>query len=237
MSKELLDEAPSIKVWDMPTRAFHWSVLTLAVLAWITSEAEGALFWTHLAAGYGVMGLIVFRLVWGVIGTRHARFHQFVRPWRVVRTHIQELRSFSPAPFLGHTPPGGWMIIALLAVMSLIVVTGLFSGDDGDAGPLAYLVSPWLADALGEVHEAGNGLLWTLVVVHVGGVLAVSFLTKDNLIRAMWTGRKNNPERFPDPEQNTGQAADIPPAGWLRTAIAVLVAAGSVAALLWMAGP
>ncbi|MBT3306656.1 MAG: cytochrome B [Alphaproteobacteria bacterium] len=230
MTKEPIDNTPSIKVWDLPTRAFHWSLLTLAILAWITSEAEGTLFWTHLAAGYGVMGLIVFRLVWGVIGTRHARFSQFVRPWRVVVTHVRKLLSPSPAPFLGHTPPGGWMIVALLAVMTLVILTGLFAGDDGDTGPLAHLVSAWLADGLSEVHEAGNGLLWTMVLVHVIAVFVVSFLTRDNLVHAMWTGRKDNPERFSDPEHNT--AADIPPAGWGRTTIAILVAVGSVAALV-----
>ncbi len=77
------------------------------LLAWITSEAEGGLFWTHLATGYGVMELVVFRLAWGVVGTRHARFADFLYPWSVVRAHLKEMLQRTPARFLGHTPAGG----------------------------------------------------------------------------------------------------------------------------------
>lgn len=140
---------PSVKVWDLPTRIFHWSLVLLTVVAWTTSEAEDAFFWAHLWAGYGVMGLVVFRLVWGLIGTRHARFKGFIRPWRVVRGHIREMLSSPSAPSLGHTPPGGWMIAALLTVLILLILTGLFAGDEGEEGPYALFVSAWLADALG----------------------------------------------------------------------------------------
>jgi len=107
-------EETSIRVWDLPTRVFHWSLVVLTVLALITSEADGVLFWAHLAAGYGIMGLVVFRLVWGIVGTRHARFSDFVRRWAVGREHMMQTARLSSSRFVGHTPAGGWMIIALL---------------------------------------------------------------------------------------------------------------------------
>lgn len=126
----------TIRVWDLPVRVFHWALVILVSLAWITSEADDFLFWAHLATGYGVMGLVVFRLVWGLIGTRHALFKNFIRPWSVVRGHTAEMLRFSRnrsmARFVGHTPAGGWMIVALLAVLGLLIATGLFAGDDGE---------------------------------------------------------------------------------------------------------
>ena len=230
MTKKPGDDTLSIKVWDLPTRIFHWSLVVLALLAWITSEADGALFRTHLWTGYGVMGLIVFRLIWGFIGTRHPRFSKFIHPWPVVRKHLRDLLSQSPAPSLGHTPAGGWMIAALLAMMVALVATGLFAGDDGESGPLVHWVAPWLADGLGELHEALNSFLWTLVLFHVGTVFIVSHLTRDNLIAAMRTGRKANPERFHKPDDTPGHPADIHPAGWLCTITAVL----ATFTVIWM---
>lgn len=233
MTAEQKNEKESIRVWDLPTRVFHWTLLVLALLAWITSEAEGNLFWTHLAAGYGVMGLVVFRLAWGVIGTPHARFTDFVRPWSVVREHTAEMLRFSPSPFVGHTPAGGWMIVAQLAVLALLIASGLFAGDEAEKGPLAPLAGAWLADGLGEVHEGLNTILWSLVVLHVGGVLFVSYATKDNLIAAMWTGRKQNPERFIETGKGENVAEDIPPAGFLRLAISVAGGVAAVVFIIW----
>lgn len=221
----------TVRVWDLPTRVFHWSLAVLALLAWITSEAEGALFWTHLAAGYGIMGLVVFRLVWGLIGTRHARFTDFVRPWSVVRNHTAEMLRFTPTRFIGHTPAGGWMIVALLAVLALLTATGLFAGDEGEKGPLAHLVGAWLADGLGEVHEGLNTVLWILIPVHVAAVLFVSYLTRDNLIRAMWTGRKQSPAEIIAAGNGEPAAEDIPPAGVLRVVLSAAIAAVAVLAV------
>ncbi|NQU61903.1 MAG: cytochrome b/b6 domain-containing protein [Rhodospirillales bacterium] len=226
-------EKETIRVWDMPTRVFHWTLGVLALLAWITAEAEGTLFWTHLAAGYGVLGLVVFRLAWGVIGTRHARFTDFVRPWPVVRDHTKAMLRFSPSRFVGHTPAGGWMIVALLAVLALLIATGLFAGDEGEKGPLAHFVGAWLADAMSEVHESLNAVLWSLVAFHVAGVLFVSYTTKDNLIRAMWTGRKENPARFIEAGNEETVAEDVPPAGFLRLALSTAVAVAAVLVVAW----
>ncbi len=228
MSEETDIAKKTGRVWDLPTRVFHWSLAILVLLAWVTSEAEGALFWTHLATGYGVMGLVVFRLAWGVAGTRHARFSDFLYPWSVVRTHMKEMLQPAPARFLGHTPAGGWMIVILLAVLAVLVASGLFAGDEGEKGPLAHIAGAGLADGLGEVHEILNTLLWSLIAVHVAAVLFVSFSTKDNLIRAMWTGRKKNLANL-----NETVAEDIPPVGALRVAASVAFGIAAVVAVLW----
>jgi len=230
MSKNAPPGTLSIQVWDRPTRVFHWSLVVLVILGLVTSEAEGVLFWTHLAAGYGVLGLLVFRIFWGFLGTRHARFAEFLRPWSVVREHLKEMLNFTPSPAIGHTAPGGWMIAALLVVLFLLVASGLFAGDDDQLGPMAPMITAklgaWAADAMSEVHESLNALLWTLVGVHVAGVLFVSVTTDDNLIRAMWTGRKKIPAGLAE----TGND-DIPAPGRLRLALSIAAGIASVLAV------
>jgi cytochrome b len=220
----------TIKIWDAPTRIFHWSLLTLMVLAWITSEADGALFWTHLAVGYGVLFLIAFRFSWGVLGSRHARFSDFVHSWPAVRDYVARFLNRNPPHVAGHNPLGGWMIVLLLTASLALVATGLFAGDDDEAGPWAFAAGPWLADGLGEVHEGLNAVLWGLVVVHVAGVAAHMLLTGENLIRAMWTGKKTVPPATAStPGPTAGEEmAGIPPVAPWRFALALVFAAGVV---------
>jgi cytochrome b len=228
MTREQPEKGTPIRVWDLPTRAFHWTLVGLVVLGWITAEFEGAWFWTHLGVGYGVLALIVFRLAWGVLGTRHARFTDFVRPWPEVRDHGLALLRMSPPRHLGHNPLGGWMIVALLSLLFLLVATGLFAGDDGDTGPLASLgarlAGSWLPDALGEVHEGLHAVLWGLVGMHVAGVVVDSLLGGENLVRAMWTGKKNNPQ--------AGGADNLEKAGIIRLVAAIGLAVAAVAVVM-----
>ena len=220
-----------ILVWDRATRAFHWSLLVMVVVCWITSEIEDALFWTHLVAGYIVLLLVLFRLAWGVMGGRHARFGDFVRGWPAVRSHARDLLALKPSRHVGHNPLGGWMILTLLAVLALTVVTGLFAGDDDEIGPYAILVNPDIADAMSEVHETLFGLLMFLVGLHVLGVLADSLLGRENLVRAMWTGNKRVPKNDPgdDPETDAAEPSIF------RFLTALILAAAGLAAVIWVA--
>jgi cytochrome b len=218
-----MQEKQTIAVWDLPVRVFHWSLLALVVLAFVTAETKGWLFQIHLYAGYGVIGLVAFRLAWGVVGTRYARFREFVRPWPAVRAHAVEVLGFSPARFIGHNPLGGWMIVALLATLALLTVTGLFAGDEGKHGPDAHLIAAWLAHGLKEAHEGLNTLLWTLVAVHVAGVAVESLLTGENLVRAIWTGRK---------DAVPGDAGKAVAAGPVR-AVPLTLSLGLAAAAVW----
>jgi cytochrome b len=180
----------TVLVWDVPTRLFHWTLVLLVALAWVTGEGEGSMFTVHELAGYGVAVLLVFRLIWGFAGSRHSRFADFVRPWREVFAHLRGMLRLRPVRTLGHNPLGGWMAVLLLLVLAGQIGTGLFASDDGLGGPLAGVLSSGTAHAIAELHEGLSGALLGLIALHVIGVLVESLLTRDNLVRAMITGRK-----------------------------------------------
>ncbi|MFN0317395.1 MAG: cytochrome b/b6 domain-containing protein [Burkholderiales bacterium] len=185
------ESAIEAKVWDIPTRIFHWSIVALVAIAWASGEEEGTAFIIHSVAGYALITALIFRFAWGFVGGTHARFSDFLQPWSVVASYAKQLAKLKPARFVGHNPLGGWMVVLLLAVLTLMVVSGLFAqGDENLAGP-------WAANAIGlsshdwyEVHEASFNVLLVLIVVHVAGVVADQFLTGDKLVRAMFTGNK-----------------------------------------------
>jgi cytochrome b len=216
--------AASVLVWDVPTRLFHWFLVLLVALAWVTGEAEGSLFVVHKLAGYGVAVLLLFRVIWGFAGSPHSRFSDFLRPWREVVGYIKDMLSLRPARTLGHNPLGGWMALLLLLVLAAQVTTGMFASDDGLGGPLAGTVASGTAHALAELHEGLSGALLGLIGLHIVGVLVESLLTRDNLVRAMIIGRK---ALTPD-EAKAGQSAAVAP-GWLA-ALVLATASG----IVWM---
>lgn len=183
-------------VWDAPTRLFHWIVVAAVVIAWATGEADTE-FWfeVHLIAGYTVLAALIFRVIWGFAGSRHALFSDFVRKWPVVRDYTRKLLGLRPPHSVGHNPLGGWMVVLLLIVLAGMVITGLFGGeaDEAEVGPLAHLVAPALAEGLVEVHEALFNVLLVLVGIHIAGVIVDIVLTRDNLVLAMITGYKRVP--------------------------------------------
>lgn len=166
-----------ILVWDVPTRLGHWLLAIAFALAWLTSEGES---WknVHVAAGTLMFGVVVFRIVWGMIGSRHARFASFAfRPAAAVRYLLGLLRG-KPAHFTGHNPAGSYAIFLLLA---LTIVTGM-------SGWATYneLGGHWLE----EVHETAAGAMLAVVAVHVAGVVIGGLAHRENLALAMITGRK-----------------------------------------------
>lgn len=210
-----------VLVWDVPTRLFHWTLVALVALAWATGESEGFWFTMHELAGYGVLALLVFRILWGVWGSRHSLFADFLRPFRVVRDYAAELFRLRPPRTVGHNPLGGWMIVLLLFVLAVLVGTGLFGGEEEEgvmiAGPLAHYVSAGTAEAMIELHEVFFNVLLVLVAIHVAGVLADMGLKRENLIRAMVTGYKSLP-----PEEAAAETGAAAPA-W-RAVMAILIA-------------
>ena len=114
-----------VKVWDLPTRLFHWSLVVLVVFSWFTADDKGLLYILHTLSGYLVFLLILFRLAWGWLGNDHARFGDFVKPWSVVRNYIGSLWRFRPPRSIGHNPLGGWMVVLLLVFILAITVTGM----------------------------------------------------------------------------------------------------------------
>lgn len=222
----LADSRPdaSVLVWDAPTRLFHWTLVLLVAVAWVTGEGEGSLFTVHKLAGFGVAVLLIFRVIWGFAGSRHSRFADFVRPWPEVVAHIKGMLSLRPARTLGHNPLGGWMSVLLLLMLAAQVTTGLFASHDGLGGPLAGAVSAGTAHALAKLHEGLSGALLGLIGLHVAGVLVESLLIRDNLVRAMITGRKTAAHS----DLGAGHSAATAPM-WLAA-----LALGTASGMIWM---
>ncbi len=187
-----LGQDRKLRVWDVPTRLFHWCVVSLVVIAWLIVGDDGWKLTVHTVAGYCLLVAIVFRLGWGVIGSTHARFADFVRPWSVVRDYTRQLARRAPPSYIGHNPLGGWSVVVLLVALTTIVATGLFAGNKGGEplGPLAHLVSVDIARVAKDVHESTWSILQLLIIVHLGGVFTHWALKGENLVRSMWTGDK-----------------------------------------------
>jgi cytochrome b len=176
-------------VWDLPLRLFHWLLALLFGAAWLTAEM-GWLDW-HFYAGYGIATLLLFRLAWGLVGPRYARFGSFVAgPVRVARYLRDWIAGRAQEP-AGHTPPGGWMILLFIALLGAQVATGMVNSHDGmDAGPWYWGASREFR-ALGHAwHARLFDVLLVLAAVHVAAVLAYLLRPGINLVGPMFTGRK-----------------------------------------------
>ena len=204
-------EQAMIKVWDIAVRVFHWSLVVLFFVAYFTGDEEDML---HVYAGYGVLGLVAFRIAWGLIGTKHARFADFIYGPAATLRYVKSVFSDKPLHYLGHNPLGGWMVVALLLSLTGTCWSGLEAYGQKGHGPLALesrLVSTALAgddeaarrdargakegggkgdEFWGETHEALANFTLVLVFLHVAGVLAASAVHRENLARAMITGYK-----------------------------------------------
>jgi len=178
-------------VWDPVVRLFHWSLVLFFTIAYLTGEEESAL---HIWSGYAVASLVLLRLLWGIVGTRHARFSDFVFRPATIKTYLKDVLYLRPKRYLGHNPAGGAMILLMLASLILTSLSGLaVYGADAGAGPLAgwLAASPeWLEDILEETHEFFANFTVVLVLLHIAGVIVESALHSENLVRAMFTGRK-----------------------------------------------
>ncbi|HLI12169.1 MAG TPA: cytochrome b/b6 domain-containing protein [Alphaproteobacteria bacterium] len=182
-----------ISVWDLPTRIFHWLLAVAVIAAYLTSSGRphGLLFAVHVGFGYAVVLLVLFRLAWGFVGGEYARFASFVRAWPMLRSYGLSLLRFAPQRAIGHNPIGGWMVILMLATLVLLVLTGLLGqGITGGTGPLSGLLPQSHVKAMGEIHKLLGNLIIYLAVIHIAGVVVESLLHRDNLARAMVTGRK-----------------------------------------------
>lgn len=184
----------SVKVWDPLVRIFHWALVAAFTVAYVTDDED--LLLTHAWAGYVVIGLLLFRLVWGFAGTVHARFSDFIYAPSLVISFMRDTFQGKAKRYLGHNPAGGWMILLLLLMLALISMTGLLLyGADQHAGPLAGLMAGTGKDTealLEDLHEFFANLTVFLVVVHLAGVVMESVLNKENLARAMVTGYKRS---------------------------------------------
>ena len=185
-----MSDQTHVKVWDPLVRLFHWGLVTAFVLAYLSEDDWMSL---HVYAGYTVMGLLAFRLIWGLIGPRYARFSDFVRRPSEVMAYLKGLVSLNARRYIGHNPAGGAMIVLLLFSLLLTTLTGLGAYGAEGYGPLAGWAAGLVGmgkEAMEEVHEFAANFTLFLILVHVAGVLLGSLLHKENLVRAMITGHK-----------------------------------------------
>lgn len=195
-----------ILVWDLPLRVFHWLLVVTFAGAFLTAESERVRD-VHVALGYTFMGLVAFRLVWGAIGSRHARFASFAYGPKAVLAYVESLARRRPIHYAGHNPAGGWAIFAILALGIVTAASGY--AVYADAG------GRWVE----SLHEGAANALLALAIVHVVAVVVSSVLHRENLVTAMITGFK------------AGDASDA--IGRTRWAPAAVLAAAVVA--IWSA--
>jgi cytochrome b/uncharacterized membrane protein YkoI len=181
-----------IRVWDPLLRIFHWTLVAAFTIAFFTDDEDMLL--PHVWAGYVVVGLLIFRLLWGFVGSAHARFSDFVfAPSRAV-SFLWDTFQGDAKRYLGHNPAGGWMIILLLVMLTLLSITGLvLYAADNHAGPLAGLMAGAgrdVEDVFEGLHEFFANFTIFLVIIHVAGVVVESILHKENLAWAMVNGYK-----------------------------------------------
>ncbi len=193
-------------VWDIPTRVFHWSLALSFLGSYLTGDSER---WAllHVTSGYTLLGLIGFRLIWGMCGTRYARFSEFVPAPKTVLRYISSLFKRQPVHYVGHNPLGAVGILALLLLGLVCAVSGWLVY--ADVGP----------DWLETVHEVSAEVMLGLVFVHIAGVLMTSFLYRENLVGSMIDGRK---------QVDTTQAINAK-----RPLVALLIFMGMIVFWLW----
>ena len=181
----------NVKVWDRFVRIFHWSAAALALTCLLTEDEQ---LFAHVLAGYTLLGLLILRIVWGFAGPTSARFANFCyRPSEIWR-YLRSLAGLRSRRYLGHSPAGGAMIVALIVVLILLGVTGMATyAAEEQAGPLAGLLAgaslatrSWLAG----LHHVLANLLWLMIFVHLAGVALASFAHRENLAWSMITGIK-----------------------------------------------
>ncbi len=205
-------------VWDIPTRLFHWALASNFLVSWLSFEMGR--MQVHLYAGYTMLSLLLFRIAWGFLGSRHSRFSDFVRGPAAALRYLRN--GTNPTP--GHNPLGGWSVLALLGLLLAQGVSGLFNADtEGTRAPYHHLLSEQQANWVGLVHQRVFDALLVLVALHL---LAVAFHTRfrnEPLLAAMIRGHAS---------KKNGEAA---PVSWGRALTVMLLSAGAVTALVYYA--
>lgn len=179
------------KVWDLPVRLMHWGLVLAVAGSWLTHELEGDWFAWHVRCGYAVLLITATRIVWGFVGTRHARFADFVRGPRAILRYLREGTDAAGQRIAGHNPLGALMVLALLATLLVQATLGLFANDQVmSTGPLFGHVTTATSDRLTTLHKQLFDFIAVAVAVHVAAALFHLWRHRENLILPMITGRK-----------------------------------------------
>ena len=176
----------AVRVWDVPVRIVHWAMVVLLVTSVVSAKMGGGAMDWHVRSGEAMLVLVLFRIVWGFFGSRHARFASFVRGPGVVIAYARSLLRPSHAEFVGHNPLGGWMVILLLLALLVQASLGLFSNDDiATDGPLVRYISKDLSDTISSFHKRNAWVVVTLATIHIGAALFYLVRFRENLITPM----------------------------------------------------
>ena len=190
-----------IKIWDPLVRSFHWLLVLAFFIAYITEEDFLVI---HTFAGYTVLGLILLRIIWGFIGSRHARFRDFIYSPQNIKLFLKNTLLLKAKRYLGHNPAGGAMIIALLISLLMTTVSGIaVYGAEEQAGPMASWFTQshsFWGEAFEEIHEFFANFTLLLVFIHVAGVIIESLIHKENLVKSMIDGMKRSDNTTNKPE-------------------------------------
>jgi cytochrome b len=218
---------PRIRLWDLPTRLFHWLLALSVAAALISAELGGNLMDWHGRIGLFIVGLVVFRLVWGVMGSTYARFAQFFPTPAKIKIYLRgEWRG------VGHNPLGALSVLGLLGLLAFQVASGLFANDDITfVGPLFDLVSKDLSNQLTGLHKLASNLVYLLIGLHLAAIGFYVIIKKDNLVKPMVTGWK-------DADQ-AAQSASANGGGWVALIVSLCLAGAAVygASGVWMPAP
>jgi cytochrome b len=217
-----MSEVARYRVWDGPVRLFHWLIVAIVLAQWASAEWNLLSMDWHFRLGYLMLGLVLWRVLWGFFGSENARFAHFLRGPAAVARYAPSTLERKPDAMAGHNPLGGWSVVALLLVLFLQAGSGLFSSDDIFLfGPLAERVSADTMDAMSGLHETLTNVLLALIALHLAAIAWHLVWKRENLIAAMITGRR---------------AFAVDPAlrftGWLRALALGAVSGGVVWAIV-----
>ncbi len=214
-----------VPVWDFPTRLFHWLLVALIALSWVSIKSS----WmqVHFLSGYSILTLLLFRVAWGLLGSDTARFARFLASPAAAVRHILRIGRREPDTEIGHNAAGGWMVLVLLLVLAVQTATGLCANDDIlTQGPLADWVGKPLSDRLSVIHLFNFKMILAATLLHVLAIASYALLKGQNLVRPMITGRKLLPVGIQPPRL----------ASPLLAAALLICAAAIVAAIAFLAG-
>jgi cytochrome b len=215
-----------VRVWDLPTRIFHWSLVALVFAALVSGFVGGKAMVWHGRFAIGIVGLLAFRIAWGFLGSTYARFSHFVRGPAAIRDYLRGRWQG-----LGHNPLGALSVLAMLAVLAAQLVTGLAANDDiAFNGPLNNLVTKELSDRLTSLHRLNVWLIGALVALHLGAIAFYARVKKEDLVRPMLRGWKERADQSEESLSGGGFVAFI-------VALAIALAAAWFAAGTWIPVP
>lgn len=220
-----------LRVWDLPTRLFHWTLVVLVVFQVLIAklgpswDKEGW-YTLHFWCGYAILALLLFRIAWGFVGSTTARFGHFVKGPGAGITYMRGLLGTKAEPEIGHNPVGGWMVVALILGLLLQILTGLFATDTDlgySAGPLAKFASEGFGNGATKIHRYWINVLYLMVALHVSASLFYLVVKRQNLIGPMFSGDKLVPAGTVAPGLRFASA---------RLALSLLIAAACIVYLV-----